>query len=302
MARTTSDLPKSAILPLTDIQRRIPKIRNLLTQQIHLFRPASLAAPDTHRRVAELAALADRLAGTVLRGASPNALFESFRLVPGGEAPDLEGLARLLSANLHHLRAGKAVRAWSRQLEDEWVPARIRRCETRAWRNSETYFHYHCDVLAGTPVGRTAYGNLSRRWAAAVSTRLGYSRWRSGKFYYQDPADLVGLRCYLQLSAERSREYPTFVQVAGTPGMLAWNRKAVLRLRCRTDCKCPRSFSHPCHRCAIGYEDCPAATHARTYQLGRCPGCFNPDAVFDPERTDACCLNCPGSSLEVGRR
>ncbi len=122
-----------------------------------------------------------------------------------------------------------------------------------------------------------------------VARRLGFSR--PGKSHpYRAPADLVGLRGYAKVSAERSRTQPELREIEGPPAIVTWNRSAVLDLRCRHKQVCPNGWTHPCHQCAIGYETCAAATHYLTLVVRACPECRNPEALTDPE--DTLCLEC----------
>ncbi len=223
-----------------------------------------------------------------------DAVFESARYLAGETLTNHEALriAWRLAGNLPALKAGRPVPPWSTQRVDEWVPLHVLRIIKTRNSRDKVGFEATCCVIAGSPCPMKISTFWSQRAVRMVAGQIGFSRpW--GKYPFHRAADLVGLRLLGLLEAGRSRTRPEFHEISCPQSMINWNREHVLRLRLRVDgLRCPHGYIHKCWQCVVGYDQCYAGTHHRTYEIGQCPCCGNPDALFDPEETSPNCLDC----------
>lgn len=232
-------------------------------------------------------------------GVSYDALFESLRYLAGQVLTEQEATAAAwrLAGNVELLKAGTAVPPWSIQRADEWVPLQILKIRKGLNAKRQHGNFVTLKVLAGTPAGlliNTFWGIPITRHVART---IGFSQ-SFGLFPFYAADDLVGLRLYGKVEAERSRSRPEFHEIGCPDSMINWNRDHVLRIRLRVKgVKCPQEYTHPCRQCAIGADQCIAATHPMTYVLGDCPKCGKPDQLFDPaDSTTQWCLYCAAST------
>jgi hypothetical protein len=153
-------------------------------------------------------------------------------------------------------------------------------------------YHATCRVLAGSPATMKIDHFWSLRAVSMVGRTLGFSQsW--GKYPFKGARNMTNLRFIGLVESERSRGRPKFWQMDCPGSMVKWNRDNVLKLRLRADGqKCPNGYTHDCTNCAIGYDQCTAGTHLRTYTLGHCGKCQTPDSVFDPEDPLPHCVPC----------
>ena len=230
-------------------------------------------------------------------GVTSDAVFESVRYLAGRELTPKAAmiLAWRLAGNTKRLRAGQAVPPWSHQPADEWVPLLVTRSRTARTRRGAIGTEFAFRVLAGSPCPMTIHA--SDTWKRSVVKMLagkaGYSApW--GKFPFHRSSELVGLRIFGLVKAALSGTAPTIFEVDCPSTMVDWNRKHVLyrRFRVNADNLCPRGWKHPCHKCVVGYKECPAAVHRDTYEKGACNKCGSGQAIFDPESDSLYCIEC----------
>lgn len=236
---------------------------------------------------------AARLAARVLQ-APLDPVYESVRPLTGGAVTREAALATAwrLAGNYQQLRAGRPALPWVRQAADEWTAVQVLKAVPVHRPGKRPGCDYTFRVLLGTacPLLIRAY------WPSAVSSlaarRVGFTK-RAGAYPYHGPVELVGLRVVVKLSQERSHQQPVFYEVADEqPGwLLKWNRDNVLRMRSRK-IPCPRGYSHACRDCVIGYEECPAGTHQKTFIARPCGDCGNAQALFDPGLSQQTCAAC----------
>lgn len=227
-------------------------------------------------------------------GATRDAIFESVRYLAGQTMNRVLGyqVAWRLAGNLPALREGRAVGPWTVQQVDEWVPVQVTRCFTAKNRHGKLGYEYSFRVMAGTPCPLTIRAFWNKKMVKYVAARLGFSR-RSGSYPFSKAEQLVGLRVLVKIDAARSRGTPEFHDINCPDSMVHWNRNHVLKLRLRVGTnRCPNGWGHACHRCAVGYQVCPAATHRLNYETGLCQQCNNSQAIFDPEEQSVFCINC----------
>lgn len=236
-------------------------------------------------------AMADSLVTALPPTVSRNAVFESVRVLAGTtlNAKALAMLAWRLAGNLDRLNDGEAVTPWTRQLGDEIVPVCVERV-LPAKRRDNSGFIFSCRALAGTPCTELFPQFFSSNSCRAISRIVGFSTNSWGPLQYAGIGmHFVNLMFFAHIEADRSRDKPFFRQVSVTSSMLKHN-KELLAVRCRTE-PCPQGYQHACVNCFIGYNECPFATHAKTYVEAHCRNC-DADSFFDPEQPGVMCVNC----------
>jgi hypothetical protein len=224
-------------------------------------------------------------------------LFESLRLLAGHTAdrPLLFRTAWRLAGNLERLQQGFPSLPWVSQPVDEWVPLQVLTVTPGRNRRGDFGGRVKGVILAGTACPLKPENFWSYPLAKAVARKVGFSRAR-GRFPFSDILQFVGLRFCVKLLSAKSQGEPRFFDIACPGSMVKWNRQNVLTLRLRVGVACPRGYTHPCHRCAVGYRECPAGTHRLNYERGHCPQCNQIDAVFDAD-LGSCCIECTHKQL-----
>lgn len=238
--------------------------------------------------------LAAAIRKTLPADVTPDSVFESVRYIAGQPVTDVLAyqVAWRLAGNIPRLREGKPVTPWSVQHEDEWVPVQVMRCFSARDSRDRAGHEFSFQVLAGTPCPMLIRSFWRSRVIRYVAYRVGFSSsWND--YPFQRPEQLVGLRFLAYIQQALSRSLPEFHEIECPQSLVSWNREHVLRLRLRVKGqKCPQGWRHECHRCAIGYEECPAGTHALNYTVGNCNQCGNANAPFDPEEHGLYCITC----------
>ncbi len=239
---------------------------------------------------AELEAFVSRLRRILPGGISRDVLFESARQLAGIELTPNRALRFCwqLAGNLPRLRAGRAVVEWHNQEQDEWVPLQVIAADIRRNRKDEIGYELRFRVLAGTPCPLVLIRFWSKRFCYLLGRRVGFTAPRQN-MPFTDGRQFVNLRLLGRIEAAKSSPQPTFFEVNCPPSCFDYNR-ALLRKRMHLE-PCPNGWRHPCHRCAVGYLECPAATHEQTYEERFCEGCSKP-AAFDPGATTPHCVSC----------
>lgn len=265
---------------IREIERRRNRIITLVLQE----RVGQVADPDD---------LTNALLTVLPAGIRYDVVFESLRYLAGRTLQSDESirLAYRLAGNLSRLKDGLSIPPWSSQREDEWVPLQVLRMVKM--RNSKDKLGYDVTlrVMAGTPAALKISAFWSGGRLKMIAADVGFSRpW--GKYPFKGSASMVGLRFLGKIEAARSHGRPTFQEIHCPQSLVNWNRENVLKLRLRVGMSCPMGYRHECWQCAIGYDQCAAGTHFRTYQVGSCNGCNNSQAVFDPEDPSLQCVNC----------
>lgn len=226
--------------------------------------------------------------------ATRDAVFESVRSIAGRLVTQTLAyqVAWRLAGNLPRLRDGQPVGPWSVQHEDEWIPVQVLRCFSARDNRDRMGSEFSFRVLAGTSCPMRIRAFWSKRVVRYVAARVGFSSpWHDYPFTRAE--QLVGLRFLAFVEQARSRTLPEFHEIECPDSIVKWNREQVLRLRLRVAGeKCPHEWRHPCHLCAVGYEECPAATHRLNYEMGSCTQCGKNDVAFDPEEQSLYCISC----------
>jgi len=238
----------------------------------------------------------DELVSRVMRvlpaNTSRDAVFESLRHLSGRELKHVDCVttAWRLAGNVDRLRRGIPVAPWAAQAEREWIPLEF--ISGKPFRNQfgriGTFFEFR--AMAGTPCPMRIRAFWSPELCRAVSRRLGFSApWHS--YPYKNPLEFIRLRCIVAIDPTISRSEPCFRDIYEDPpqSFTTWNRR-ILRVRKRIE-PCPRRWTHPCHKCAVGYHECPAGVHRLTYQRRGCLKCGE-NAYFDDDLSKEQCINC----------
>jgi hypothetical protein len=220
---------------------------------------------------------------------SESAVFESVRVLAGVELTSRQAaeLAWRLAGNVASLQAGVPVLPWTRQLADEKIPVCVENMRAMR-RKSEPGYLLYCRALAGSACPMLFTQFISLRSCRGIAAQLGFSKpW--GPYPYENPLHFINLIFYAHVEAERSRTQPSFVKVSATAGMIKENRQKI-EVRCRV-VPCPQQFSHPCEFCWVGYDNCAAAVHPKTYVARDCPQC-NTTGWFNPGEASLMCVQC----------
>ena len=215
-----------------------------------------------------------------------------------------------LAGNLRRMKkGGYSVPTWTRQKIREWVPTQIVSTALarggRRGRQFGTELRFH--ILSGTAAGRTAIQWWSSRKCHFLArdrdeagNGFAFTRYASRniggpdqRFPFNSPKQFATLRCLLLLDPEYSDDDgPGFREIAFSGALTKHNRQQHRRRAKEPGYECPRSYEHPCEKCPIGYRECPAATHAMTYQLHYCPACDEEKKWFDPATKPPMCVEC----------
>jgi hypothetical protein len=231
-------------------------------------------------------------------------LFQSIRHSVGQTlTPELlQEIAWRLAGNVPRLQRGQPVPPWNRQADEEFVPVQIFRVQ-KIRRFGNVSVEWSARVLAGTSVGLTVHKTWSDKLCRAIAQRLGFGKpWQAGR--YEDAVELFGLRFYVLIEPKLCGTSPGFETIwyddaeeKIRPGSFYDYNRTIIRMRQRPDdfFPCPQGLPHslPCRLCVFGQDQCPAATHGRTYTQRRCDSCERDDAYFDPTfPTRVLCVEC----------
>jgi len=203
----------------------------------------------------------------------------------------ISDLAWRLAGNLHTLRKGQGITPWTNQPKYEWAPMQCVEALPRRTRNHKLSAKVTFRVLAGSACPELITKHWTQRFMRYVSTNVGFSKpW--GDYAFKDIHEFVGLRMYGLLSPDLSIGGPDFDKVKVTPSLHQYNRD-IMKKRGRKDgFECPAKYTHPCFNCSVGYDQCSAATHPRTYSREFCQSCKK-DAWMDPRCVHAgVCVDC----------
>lgn len=229
----------------------------------------------------------------------------------GGTIPTakiLTDTAHRIAGNIHNLQARRVVGPWSSQTQWEWVPmvvTRARRSRSPSGKKIGVVLTWK--ILAGTPAPLMTERFWTLPQCSFMARYFGFSRPPSQKaklpprYPYLAPEQFVTMRAYGLLNPHKSGGDigPVFDKLKFPPSVLAFNKEQ-LKYRNRTgaEYECPRRFSLDtlCHLCHVGYEECRAACHARTYVTKDCPLCHT-RAPFDPADSGPFCVNCVNKAV-----
>ena len=239
--------------------------------------------------VEDYAELVDCLEGVLPSGISRPAIYDSLLHLVGRTltSEELPKIAWRLAGNLSRLRRHEAVPAWTTQTSLEWVPAQI--VESLLGRDYKQTLGstFSFRILAGTSAGLIVSKFWTARYCGFLSGSMGFTR-SYGKYPYSDLIELVGLRLYLLCDPEHSGNRPGFNSVRVTPSLEDFNKDKI-KIRLRDGFDCPKNFPiiRVCRKCPVGYDECPAAVHPRTFSSNYCYNCEE-NKLFDPSDLSEC--------------
>jgi len=177
-------------------------------------------------------------------------------------------LAWRLAGNIDRLRDGTACPQWFTQSEEEWLPTQVLDWQADKTSRGKPVNVYTLRILAGTSCPMRVIASWPVSFTRMLARQIGFSN-RRGKTPFQHPAEFVRLR--LRVLADPARSKPGqlgFWEVAGAAGLTKWNR-SILQKRARIGFQCPENYTHACHVCPYGYDECPAACRPKTiYDAG----------------------------------
>lgn len=195
-------------------------------------------------------------------------------------------LAWRLAGNLNTLKQGKIVYPWSGQVEPEWMPVQILSANrTKTWAGEFGYL-YKMRVLAGSACPIIFWKTWTTKACSYIARKIGFSApWKNHP--YRDGHELVSMRFLVEVDPELCRDrLPGFEKVHCVGALLNWNRN-ILQARAHVNPPCPYDFSHFCYQCPVGYDQCMAGTHPKTYERKFCQFC-NQETWHDPGAVDVC--------------
>jgi hypothetical protein len=227
-----------------------------------------------------------------------DAVFESLRLLAGTifDRRTAANFSWRLGGNLHTLIDGGTVAPWTRQIKDEWVPLQIDAIESYTKKKKPGYI-LHCVVMAGSPCPMKFSQFVSKGACYAVARASGFTS-RKGKIPFVYPEYLTRIVFYGLIDAQRSEERPYFTKVRQSSAAANHNRQ-ILDIRYRLE-PCPRSFTHECRNCVLGYNECPAAIRSQKLERKMCPTC-NAETYFEQRGSFSICVVCNKSDCVIGR-
>lgn len=209
-------------------------------------------------------------------------------------AASLKQYAWRLAANVSLLEEGKAVTPWVTQAAPEWMAMQFVDCLIKRNRRQELVADYTLRVLSGTAAGMLIHATLNRKICGGLAKELGfgnkYKQRPNSVKHFKEFSEFVGLRIVGLFEPELCLTTPKFWHMACPSGCKNYNRK-LLKKRARLGFKCPKGYTHPCSLCHIGYDQCSAATHPRSYVMRMCDKCKE-DNWFDEKQNPDMCISC----------
>lgn len=206
-----------------------------------------------------------------------------------------------LAGNLERLREYHAVPPWNRQAAPEYVPCQVLDVALEA-RERRRFAELTLRVLAGTPAGLQLKKTWSSKFVALLSRSLGFAPSWTGSLYFTTPLQLAGLQFYVLLEPRLCGARPDFEKLwthersrrIRPASCLTHNRQLLaLRERALSHYPCVAGFAPaiPCHRCYVGLDRCPLATHAQTFPTQLCHFCAR-EELFDLALSTRMCRRC----------
>lgn len=225
-------------------------------------------------------------------GASQGVVFQSCRNLLN-KLLTYEGLRQVawrLAANQIRLQAGETVPYWQKQPKAEWVVLQFMEGATKTHGFNERKqfgWDWQLVILTGLPAGQRQTYWLSTKQCASIGRIAGFTK-SYGHRPWQHVTQLSGLRVACWITPPERQEQNLKLQTFDCTGSLRKHNLDLLNFRFRLSAECPNRWTHPCHQCHLGYDQCHAATHAKTYIQRNCVLCETPNAWFNPDKLDKC--------------
>lgn len=201
----------------------------------------------------------------------------------------LAAVAWRLAGNTKTLERGHAALPWRRQAGGEWMPFRIVSATPKRDRYDKLGGEFQMRILAGSACGLLIRKFWSLAYCKFLAPQIGFTKsW--GPRPFKEISQLVGFTFMAAFEPGRPGDGPMFTRIKSTSFHTA--NVELLNHRNRKGYVCPFSFSHACHKCPIGYDQCEVATHPATFTTDFCSTCEK-EGYFDPARPKiSTCVNC----------
>lgn len=201
----------------------------------------------------------------------------------------LDCIANRLVGNVDLLKSGQPV-VMTPALSDKPTPGLFYISRIDNYPPSKTRrYSFLLECFTGELSGYALPWVVTQPLTSILAKRLGFSTLR-GKYRFEHVQQLSGLFFMATVSA-KGRD-AAISSVADLQQIKDYNRKTVLKVRCRVDVDCPVGVEQPCHRCARGRDRCPHATHALTFKKTVCSVCRMVDVPYNPEFSADMCVAC----------
>lgn len=225
---------------------------------------------------------------------------ESIRYLCGVQLTDemVRDMCWRLAGNVKRLEERWTVTPWSTQRINEWVPLSIIGC-TRYRQYDRPGAMFYFRIVAGTSCPLTTHRWWSLPQCKYFAPLIGFDKPRRHSDQQPDhvmtaPEQFVGLRLYGLIEPRFSEHGPRFETVVFPSAIREWNRTLLRRrLRLTENYVCPKGHpaSFVCHRCPVGYLQCPMATHRENWKRDLCEKCQE-ENWFDPGQNQRFCVDC----------
>ena len=203
---------------------------------------------------------------------------------------DWQVFAWRVAGTVNQMRDGYIPVPWTSPGIKEWVPVQVLRVDPAATRNNEHRYRLQLRILAGTAAPLIFDKVCTTAWTSFFSRNAGFTNYK-GVRPYSSVYQLSGFRFNALLDPALSRfELPAFKDLKVNASALQHN-VALINMRYRNNFRCPKDLTFDCHNCAIGCQECPAATHLYTFRKLYCMQCSK-QAWCDPEVSEQLCISC----------
>jgi hypothetical protein len=187
---------------------------------------------------------------------------------------------------MEKLKNDQIVYPWTGQSESEWMPVQILAADrTKTWKG-EAGYQFKIRILAGSACPLVFYKTWPAKAVSFIARKIGFSAsWKN--MPYRDGHELVSMRFMVEIDPKMCKDQkPGFHNISCTGGFERWN-KDILQARSHINPPCPYNFTHFCYQCPVGYDQCKAGTHPKTYELKPCSVCDD-ETWHDPGYNNVC--------------
>ena len=271
------EAPKIKLVPHSLVQ--VFKLKRSITDALDITYQEIVLDHEGLQEVVNL--VHDKLPPGIERGC----VFDSLRHLAGVRLSSqlLKTEAWRIAGNVRSLRAGTPVPPWRIQRFEEWVPLQVADCKVmRTPKRKKLGVLLTFRVLAGRSCTELFDAFWAKRFCKFFSYHVGFGAPYSDT-RYDRMEELVRLRVYglLKPAGDGFDGRSLLVNQYFVNSALEKYNKGLIKKRARIGFRCPKNYHHPCHRCHVGYDQCLAAVHPRTYEIHECDVCGK-EKHFDP--------------------
>ena len=202
-------------------------------------------------------------------------------------AEKLVALARRLAGNSEVLKAGRPALPWIAQMASEWVVLKVEGGHSsRMRRRGSVVFGavFQLRVLSGSPSSKDFAQFFTDAAMSGLARRMGFPLPRYAQLHTAAALALGVFQGRLEPGEELR-----VGRFACSPVLKKRNREL---FEARLNRECPRGYKWACERCPVGYNSCPFGTHAKDYEIRRCPGPPPHRGWFEENEFDDFCVKC----------